>query len=107
MFGRVLGLREGLEQRMFLWLDHYSKPNIYPQDAPKITGRISDMLVDPAGVVLVILERFQVLGERDELYGMPILVRRDGETTFCIVPAKVMNDVLNANGANTATGDYV
>ncbi|KAJ7869537.1 hypothetical protein B0H14DRAFT_3132299 [Mycena olivaceomarginata] len=57
-------------------------------DAPKITGRISDMLVDPAGVVLVVLERFQVLGERDELYGMPVLVRRDGETTFCIVPAK-------------------
>ncbi|KAJ7829031.1 hypothetical protein B0H14DRAFT_3718234 [Mycena olivaceomarginata] len=57
-------------------------------DAPKITGRISDILVDPAGVVLVVLERFQVLKERDELYGMPVLVRRDGETTFCIVPAQ-------------------
>ncbi|KAJ7730034.1 hypothetical protein B0H14DRAFT_2999260 [Mycena olivaceomarginata] len=50
-------------------------------DAPKITGRISDILVDPAGVVLV---------ERDELYGMPVLVRRDGETTFCIVTAQAI-----------------
>ncbi|KAF7367987.1 hypothetical protein MSAN_00864400 [Mycena sanguinolenta] len=57
-------------------------------DNSKFTGRISDILVDTAGVVLVVLERFQVLGERDELYGMPALVRRDGEVTFSIVPAK-------------------
>ncbi|KAF7351608.1 hypothetical protein MSAN_01593300 [Mycena sanguinolenta] len=57
-------------------------------DNSKFIGRISDILVDTAGVVLVVLERFQVLGEHDELYGMPALVRRDGEVTFLIVPAK-------------------
>jgi hypothetical protein len=59
------------------------------QDAPKIIGRVSDILIDPTGVVLVVLERFQVLRERDDVYGMPVLVRRDGEVTFSIVPAKV------------------
>ncbi|KAJ7351425.1 hypothetical protein DFH08DRAFT_806147 [Mycena albidolilacea] len=38
-----------------------------------IPGRISDILVDGAGVVLVVLEPFQVLASRDEMYGMPIL----------------------------------
>ncbi|KAJ7869486.1 hypothetical protein B0H14DRAFT_3579897 [Mycena olivaceomarginata] len=35
-----------------------------------IPGRISDILVDGAGVVLVVLEPFQVLASRDEMYGM-------------------------------------
>ncbi|KAJ7807184.1 hypothetical protein B0H14DRAFT_3152637 [Mycena olivaceomarginata] len=38
-----------------------------------IPGRISDILVDGAGIVLVVLEPFQVLTSRDEIYGMPIL----------------------------------
>ncbi|KAJ7671105.1 hypothetical protein B0H14DRAFT_3178540 [Mycena olivaceomarginata] len=38
-----------------------------------IPGRISDILVDGAGIVLVVLEPFQVLTSRDEMYGMPIL----------------------------------
>ncbi|KAJ6626597.1 hypothetical protein B0H10DRAFT_2300403, partial [Mycena sp. CBHHK59/15] len=59
-------------------------------DAPKIIGRVSDILIDSAGVVLVVLDRFQVLGQRDALYGMPVLVRRDGEVTSSIVPAKLI-----------------
>ncbi|KAJ7773784.1 hypothetical protein B0H14DRAFT_2538938 [Mycena olivaceomarginata] len=69
-----------------------------------IPGRISDILVDGAGVVLVVLEPFQVLASRDEMYGMPILVRRDSEVTFLIVPAKnikfkfnVQHDCHSAN----------
>ncbi|KAJ7788587.1 hypothetical protein B0H14DRAFT_3115878 [Mycena olivaceomarginata] len=69
-----------------------------------IPGRISDILVDGAGIVLVVLEPFQVLTSRDEMYGMPILVRRDSEVTFSIVPAKnikfkfnVQHDCHSAN----------
>ncbi|KAJ7469208.1 hypothetical protein FB451DRAFT_1479092 [Mycena latifolia] len=58
------------------------------KDAPR-SGRISDILVDPtSGMVLVVLELFQVLSSRDKVYGMPVLVRRDDEITFSIVEAK-------------------
>ncbi|KAJ6556089.1 hypothetical protein B0H19DRAFT_1210733 [Mycena capillaripes] len=61
---------------------------VFSKSLTDITGRISDILIDTAGVVLVVLERFQVLANRDKLYGMPVLVRRDGEVAFSIVPAK-------------------
>ncbi|KAF7335904.1 hypothetical protein MSAN_02327500 [Mycena sanguinolenta] len=84
------------------------------QNFSKITGRISDILVDTAGVVLVVLEQFQVLSERDELYGMPVLVRRDGEVTFSIVPAKyvmfkfnVQHDCDSANCEATGTENFI
>lgn len=54
-----------------------------------ISGRISDILVDSANQVLVVLELFQILSARDEKFGMPVLVRRDSEITFSIVVAKV------------------
>ncbi|KAJ6607440.1 hypothetical protein B0H10DRAFT_2166796 [Mycena sp. CBHHK59/15] len=54
-----------------------------------ILGHISDILVDTTGNVVVVVELFQVLSTRDKLYGMPVLVRRDSEITFSIVPAKV------------------
>ncbi|KAJ6619620.1 hypothetical protein B0H10DRAFT_1946670 [Mycena sp. CBHHK59/15] len=41
-------------------------------DAVK-SGRISDILVDAAGAAIVIVEVFQVLSARDEIYGMPVL----------------------------------
>ncbi|KAJ7032262.1 hypothetical protein C8F04DRAFT_1211182 [Mycena alexandri] len=44
-----------------------------------ISGRISDILVDAGDKVLVVLELFQVLSARDEIFGMPVLVRRDSE----------------------------
>ncbi|KAJ7885270.1 hypothetical protein B0H14DRAFT_3737214 [Mycena olivaceomarginata] len=49
-----------------------------------IPGRISDILVDNGGTVLVVLEVFQVLSARDETYGVPFLVRRHSEVTFSI-----------------------
>ncbi|KAJ6542973.1 hypothetical protein B0H19DRAFT_865265, partial [Mycena capillaripes] len=58
-------------------------------DSSMISGRISDILVDSGKVVLVVLELFQILGTRDETFGMPVLVRRDSEITFSIVWAKV------------------
>ncbi|KAJ6488082.1 hypothetical protein DFH09DRAFT_1377694 [Mycena vulgaris] len=60
-----------------------------------ISGRISDILVNSAGVVLVVLELFQVLSSHDEVYGMPVLVRRDSEVTFSIVPAKSVKFKFN------------
>ncbi|KAJ7479923.1 hypothetical protein FB451DRAFT_1172006 [Mycena latifolia] len=58
-----------------------------PEAAVK-SGRISEILVNDAGTAVVILELFQVLSTRDELYGMPVLVRRDDETIFSIIPVK-------------------
>jgi hypothetical protein len=55
-----------------------------------IPGRITDILVSGSGAVLVVLEVFQVLSSRDETYGMPVLVRRDSEEIFSIVPSKVL-----------------
>ncbi|KAJ7349930.1 hypothetical protein DFH08DRAFT_913873 [Mycena albidolilacea] len=67
-------------------------------DAPKIIGRVSDILIDPTGIVLVVLEKFQFLRERDDVYGMPVLIRRDREVKFSIVPAKfnVQHDCKSA-----------
>ncbi|KAJ6632545.1 hypothetical protein B0H10DRAFT_1938140 [Mycena sp. CBHHK59/15] len=41
-----------------------------------ISGRISDILVDTTGNVVVVVELFQVLSTRDKLYGMPVLSLR-------------------------------
>ncbi|KAJ6560702.1 hypothetical protein B0H10DRAFT_1845560, partial [Mycena sp. CBHHK59/15] len=60
-----------------------------------ISGSISDILVDTTGNVVVVVELFQVLSTRDKLYGMPVLVRRDSEITFSIVPAKSLRFKFN------------
>ncbi|KAJ6610872.1 hypothetical protein B0H10DRAFT_2193179 [Mycena sp. CBHHK59/15] len=60
------------------------------------TGRVSEMWSSYTGTVIVILELFQVLSTRDETFGMPVLVRRDGETTFLIIPAKNLMFKFNA-----------
>ncbi|KAF7378116.1 hypothetical protein MSAN_00235900 [Mycena sanguinolenta] len=53
-----------------------------------VPGRITDILVNGSGVILVVLEVFQVLASRDEIYGVPVLVRRDSEETLIIAPGK-------------------
>ncbi|KAJ7691414.1 hypothetical protein B0H17DRAFT_867957, partial [Mycena rosella] len=58
------------------------------EDSSSISGRISDILADTTGAVLVVLEVFQICSSRDEVYGMPVLVRRHSEVEFSIVPAK-------------------
>ncbi|KAJ7088921.1 hypothetical protein C8R44DRAFT_836011 [Mycena epipterygia] len=53
-----------------------------------ISGRISDILQDHNGSVLIVLELFQVSKTRDMVTGMPILLRQDSEILFSILPAK-------------------
>ncbi|KAJ7250963.1 hypothetical protein C8J57DRAFT_1437578 [Mycena rebaudengoi] len=54
-----------------------------------------DILMDPSRGILVVLELFQFLSSRDEIYGIPVLVRRDSEVTFVIVPAKNIKFLFN------------
>ncbi|KAJ7696836.1 hypothetical protein B0H17DRAFT_1158586 [Mycena rosella] len=49
------------------------------EDSSSISGRISDILADTTGGLGCF---------RDEVYGMPVLVRRHSEVEFSIVPAK-------------------
>ncbi|KAJ7780798.1 hypothetical protein DFH07DRAFT_865229 [Mycena maculata] len=58
------------------------------------SGGITDILTSK-NTVIVVLEVFQVLSVRDNLYGMPVLVRRDGETSFTILPAKNIKFKVN------------
>ncbi|KAJ6551835.1 hypothetical protein B0H19DRAFT_1297712 [Mycena capillaripes] len=60
-----------------------------------IIGRISDILLGERSEVLVVLEIFQVLSVRDPRVGMPVLVRRDSEITFSILPAKNIRFKIN------------
>ncbi|KAJ6480198.1 hypothetical protein C8R45DRAFT_1100787 [Mycena sanguinolenta] len=53
-----------------------------------ICGRVADILSNQSGTAIVIIKLFQLLGMRHPLYGMPILARREGETTFSTLPAK-------------------
>ncbi|KAJ7476349.1 hypothetical protein B0H11DRAFT_1727263 [Mycena galericulata] len=52
-----------------------------------ITGRINAILEDGNGVAVIILDVFHVTDSRHDIFGMPVLVRRQSETTFLIVPA--------------------
>ncbi|KAJ7143259.1 hypothetical protein C8R46DRAFT_1167848 [Mycena filopes] len=70
----------------------FAKPDI-PNGHVK-SGRISEVLVDNTGRVVVVLERFQVLSVRDAKFGMPILVRRDGETTYSMIPGKISQSLM-------------
>ncbi|KAJ7841739.1 hypothetical protein B0H14DRAFT_3086730 [Mycena olivaceomarginata] len=70
-----------------------------------IPGRITDILVSGSGAVLVVLEVFQVLSSRDETYGMPVLVRRDSEEIFSIVPSKHQFKINVQHDCGTAQCD--
>ncbi|KAJ7657132.1 hypothetical protein B0H17DRAFT_1263286 [Mycena rosella] len=65
------------------------------EDSSSISGRSSDILADTTGVVLVVLEVFQICSSRDEIYGMPVLVRRHSEVEFSIVLVKNIKFKLN------------
>ncbi|KAJ7767878.1 hypothetical protein DFH07DRAFT_866840 [Mycena maculata] len=60
-----------------------------------ISGRISEILANSSANPVVVLEAFQVLSVRDDIYGMPVLVRRDGEKLFNIIPAKNIKFKIN------------
>ncbi|KAJ7840156.1 hypothetical protein B0H14DRAFT_2360803, partial [Mycena olivaceomarginata] len=53
-----------------------------------VSGRIADILLDTEHRSLVILELFQVPRDRDSIFGMPVLVRRDSETSYMLIPGE-------------------
>ncbi|KAF7372927.1 hypothetical protein MSAN_00499400 [Mycena sanguinolenta] len=61
-----------------------------------ICGRLADILCNASGKSIVIVELFQLLRERHPHYGMPVLTRRDDETTFSILPTKNIKFDFNA-----------
>ncbi|KAJ7749818.1 hypothetical protein DFH07DRAFT_746516, partial [Mycena maculata] len=74
-----------------------------------IVGRIDTILDDGNGTSIVVLDVFQASSTRDDIFGMPILTRRQSETAYMIVPAlnlrflfNVQHDCLSAGC--TATG---
>ncbi|KAF8881648.1 hypothetical protein CPB85DRAFT_1378298 [Mucidula mucida] len=65
-----------------------------------VLGRISFILTLAApppdtDEAVVVLELFQVLSERDPVFGMPVLMRCDGEKTYLIVPSKNLKFKFN------------
>ncbi|KAJ7715958.1 hypothetical protein B0H16DRAFT_1667025 [Mycena metata] len=52
-----------------------------------ITGRIDTILDDGQGTAVIVLDVFQVLETRHDVFGMPVLARRQGEASFIIVPS--------------------
>ncbi|KAJ7291708.1 hypothetical protein C8J57DRAFT_1588254 [Mycena rebaudengoi] len=60
-----------------------------------VSGRISEILQGDNSIVVLVVELFQVLSSRDEIYGMPVLVRRDSEITYSIIPAKNLKFKFN------------
>ena len=56
---------------------------------PPMAGRISDILTNDNNDVVVIVERFQILAMRDEIYNMPVLIRPYSEVTSVMIPVKV------------------
>ncbi|KAJ7711067.1 hypothetical protein B0H16DRAFT_1480617 [Mycena metata] len=61
-----------------------------------ITGRIDMILDDGQGTAVAVLDVFQVLETRHDVFGMPVLARRQGETSFIIVPSLDIRFVYNA-----------
>ncbi|KAJ7021232.1 hypothetical protein C8F04DRAFT_1273994 [Mycena alexandri] len=61
-----------------------------------ITGRIDTILEDGQGTAVVVLDVFQVLDTRHDVFGMPILARRQGEASFIIVPSLDIKFLYNA-----------
>ena len=64
--------------------------DVLSQHNDLITGRIVEILANSTGKrALVILDIFHVLSERHEIFGMPMLARRNEETTYVAIPATV------------------
>ncbi|KAJ7792158.1 hypothetical protein B0H14DRAFT_3160454 [Mycena olivaceomarginata] len=61
-----------------------------------ITGRINNILEDPEASPIIILDHFQVSQERHEIFGMPVLTRRQSERSLIIVPTANIRFQYNA-----------
>ncbi|KAJ7040964.1 hypothetical protein C8F04DRAFT_1230647 [Mycena alexandri] len=69
-----------------------------------IVGRIDDILDDGIGPPIIILDVFQVSDERHEIFGMPVLTRRQSETTYLIIPTIDVKFLINAQHDCNAAG---
>ncbi|KAJ6555775.1 hypothetical protein B0H19DRAFT_902080, partial [Mycena capillaripes] len=56
-----------------------------------VVGRIDNILDSDSGTAVVILDVFQVSRTRHEIFGMPVLTRRQSETTYIIDVKFVFN----------------
>ncbi len=64
--------------------------DVLSQHNDLVTGRIVEILANSTGKrALVILDLFHVLSERHGIFGMPMLARRNEETTYVVIPATV------------------
>ncbi len=64
--------------------------DVLSQHKDLITGRIVEILANSTGKrALIILDMFHVLSERHKIFGMPMLARRNEETTYVVIPATV------------------
>jgi hypothetical protein len=55
-----------------------------------ITGQIVEILADITGKrAVVVLDVFEVLSTRHEVFGMPMLARQHNETTYLVIPSTV------------------
>ncbi|KAJ7021121.1 hypothetical protein C8F04DRAFT_1213895 [Mycena alexandri] len=61
-----------------------------------IAGRIDDILDNGSGTAIVILDVFEISDERHEIFGMPVLTRRQSETTYMIIPTLDVKFLFNA-----------
>ena len=71
-------------------LTHESKASA---TLPPVTGKILEIIQDSTSQhSLVVLDVFQVAATRHEVFGMPVLMRRQDETTISIVLSKVCKE---------------
>ena len=60
------------------------------QKEESVTGRIIEILSDSTEKkAIIILDLFVVLGSRHEIFGMPMLARRQNEKTYAVIPSTV------------------
>ncbi|KAJ7762229.1 hypothetical protein B0H16DRAFT_1455842 [Mycena metata] len=96
---KFISLKRGQKERSTYFLPNTSAARAVDfglQSSETLPGRITDILSDGDGRVLVVFEVFQVLSSRDEVYGMPVLVRRDGEEKLLITPGQNLKFKFNA-----------
>ncbi|KAJ7294000.1 hypothetical protein C8J57DRAFT_1704630 [Mycena rebaudengoi] len=67
-----------------------------PLTGETIAGRIDEILDNGQGSAIIILDVFQVSAERDEMFGMPFLTRRQSEETYLIIPSTDIKFLFNA-----------
>lgn len=64
--------------------------SIPSQAGKSVTGRILEILAESGGKrAVVVLDTFQILSNRHEVFGMPMLARRQEDTLYIVIPSTV------------------